>query len=226
MWGKGLGCSFFAWVGEAPAFHRELQGDHQCTVCCSLVSLSAIQSWNFHIVINLLLQLKIRSVALIRLTCSAAWHRTAFWIALLWGLLTVAWIGVGAGGICDDWLIGWLISLQNHRQFTAYFDSIKFCVLLFVFCRDEQVGLPSQSWSEAAGVEVLCSLESMSYSFWDQDQNLMLDFLMSSVTWSLGFAWMMSHRICFLSLNGFWEKLDVCLLSDIATWKNCETIRV
>ena len=58
MWGKGLGCSFFAWVGEAPAFHRELQGDHQCTVCCSLVSLSAIQSWNFHIVINLLLQLK------------------------------------------------------------------------------------------------------------------------------------------------------------------------
>ena len=75
----------------------------------------------------------------------------------------MAWIGVGAGGICDDWLIGWLISLQNHRQFTAYFDSIKFCVLLFVFCRDEQVGLPSQLL-----ILEVRPLGSKCYALWSQ----------------------------------------------------------
>lgn len=116
------------------------------------------------------------------------------------------------------WLIDWLVDFSPEPSAIHCTFRVNQILCAAVCILSGWTSWPAisitDSWSEAAGVEVLCSLESMSYSFWDQDQNLMLDFLMSSVTWSLGFAWMMSHRICFCL-----QKLDVCLLSDIATWK-------
>ena len=97
----------------ASELHWELQGDRQPTVWCSLVSWSlfrekvfrACQICFFHIVIQ---RVNFASLQLFlfvifgrmwknfspwfRMNCTAAWHRTAAWISLLFGLLYVTWI--------------------------------------------------------------------------------------------------------------------------------------
>lgn len=114
-----------------------------------------------------------------RLNCTAAWHRTAVWLLLLYGVLTVAWLWILQGqraGINDFALIG-LVSCV----LSLFISSMTCFLYIYIY-----LCLLNDNWSEAAGVEVAVSLESMSWSFWGQDAEVMMNFLTLECSWSLG----------------------------------------
>ena len=85
-------------------------------------------------------------------------------------------------------------------------------------------------WSEAAGCEVCCTLESMSHSFWEQDRDIMEKFLMSETSWPLVIMnWLEKYlfRVCEESKKcfdrmpaQFWQERQKSWLS-LVTCVNC-----
>ena len=102
----------------------------------------------------------------LRINCKAAWHRTGTFCALVAGMLTVAWTVSSCVGVC---VVVCLVVQPGHCDCMRV---ARDCVI----CTLGQVHFGCVCPTQAGGVEVLVSLESMSWKFWREDLRLMENF--------------------------------------------------
>lgn len=187
-----------------------LPGHHLRAVWCSHVSWAAIVTGDCWFIDNsfiqgLLIHSQFNFRDPLKINTSSRWTLGVTWCAsLTWviGHLDSGWtaqqrgIGQLSGFFCSTVFSVWLGFgyYRDKEQESMIQHSLVWC-LVFCHCSYQAwlafyiyiyLCLLNDNWSEAAGVEVAVSLESMSWSFWGQDAEVMMNFLTLECSWSLG----------------------------------------
>ena len=187
-----------------------LPGHHLRAVWCSHVSWAAIVTGDFYcwfidnsFIQGLLIHSQFNFRDPLKINTSSRWTLGVTWCAsLTWviGHLDSGWtaqqrgIGQLSGFFCST--VRMALDTTGTKSRNQWFCIDWSGVLRFVIVHIKHdllsiyiyiyLCLLNDNWSEAAGVEVAVSLESMSWSFWGQDAEVMMNFLTLECSWSLG----------------------------------------